>query len=186
MPKSPLMNPWMTGVRGRYDNLVFRQVRGKTVISPFRPRTTEPTVAQRGVQTRFKLAAGYASGVLTDTAKRQAYERAAETQNKPLFGVIIADYLKAPVIEQIDLGGYHGNVGDIIRVMATDDVGVVSVTVRILLPNQTVLEQGPATLHEGAWVYTATVAKPAGQTVRIEANALDRPQNLGQQLAQYP
>jgi hypothetical protein len=79
----------------------------------------------------------------------------------------------------VDVSGYHGHVGDPIRVGATDDGEVAGVTVTVRT-NSAVLESGAATMGvtpDAPWVYVATVAVAAGQAVTIEATARDRAGN---------
>ena len=73
-----------------------------------------------------------------------------------MLRTLSADLLNAPKIEQIDLSGYHGQVGDVIKVRAYDDFKVVSVSVHIYNSDGVVVEEGNATEQGIDWVYTAT------------------------------
>ena len=96
-----------------------------------------------------------------------------------LFAFVMGDFLKPPVVEAIDATGYHGVVGDLIKVSARDDFEVASVSIVIRDAADAVLEQGPAALVGGQLTYATTVAVPAGDTVTIEAVATDRPGHTG-------
>ncbi len=91
----------------------------------------------------------------------------------------MTDSLRPPEVESIDLGGFKGMIGNPVRVVALDDVGVLSVSVEIRAADGTVLESGLATKDVDKWVYTATVAHPADAPVTITATAVDRPGNKG-------
>jgi hypothetical protein len=96
-----------------------------------------------------------------------------------LFTVIMTDFLKAPVVDAIDLSAYQGRVGDIIRIRTSDYTGVMAVSVAIRGPDLTLREEGAAVLVFGAWIYTATTLRIAGETVTISATAVDRPGHTG-------
>ena len=104
---------------------------------------------------------------------------AAQAKGLALFAFVLGDFLKPPVVETIDAAGYHGRVGDLIKVSARDDFEVVAVDVVIRDAADAVLEQGPAALVGGQWTYATTVAVVAGETVTIEATATDRPGHTG-------
>ena len=44
-------------------------------------------------------------------------------QDFPLFALIIGNFLTPPVVHAIDAAGYHGRIGDAIKVLASDVVG---------------------------------------------------------------
>jgi hypothetical protein len=91
----------------------------------------------------------------------------------------VADFLKPPVVDAIDVSGYHGAIGDVIAVRAMDDFEVASVTVVLRDAANAIVEQGAATHSGGLWHYPATVALAAGAAITIEAIAKDRPLNEG-------
>jgi hypothetical protein len=84
-----------------------------------------------------------------------------------------------PVIGDIDLSAYAGLPGQLIRVRAVDDFGVVSVAIVITGLGGAVLEQGDAIWVENvsAWAYAAQAAVALGQTVVVKVTAMDRPGN---------
>ena len=90
------------------------------------------------------------------------------------FALTVADFLRAPVIDQIDLSGYTGKASESIRITAHDDFEVSRVAVMIHDTTGAVLEQGAATASTGVWNYVTTTNLPAGQQVSIEATASDR------------
>jgi len=99
---------------------------------------------------------------------------------------VTSDYLTPPEVRRIDLSGYRGQPGDFVRVIAVDDVEVVSVGVSIQSANGTVLEQGAARKIHGVWRYTATQAMPVDETMNITATAVDRPGNEASASVAYP
>jgi len=80
----------------------------------------------------------------------------------------------------VDVLAYHGQVGDLISIMARDDFGVASVHVSITDSDNgnALIESGNAVetaVGSGHWVYTATAAVPAGTELKVNVVATDRP-----------
>jgi hypothetical protein len=176
----PLLNSAFNALSGAIDRWVYRQVNGRTFIAR-RPEPTEnePSEAQMAVRKRFRKAARYASDKALDPILGPAYLALAQARGRAVRALMMSDYLHAPVVTAVDLADFHGGVGDPIRVHAEDDVGVVSVDVEIRAADDTVLEQGAATVDGDKWVYATTVAYPAGTPVTITATAVDRPGGKG-------
>jgi hypothetical protein len=84
-------------------------------------------------------------------------------------------------VEEIDVSAYNGKIGDVLTILAVDDLEVVSVAVTIRDAAGQTLESGAATNDHGIWRYAATCAVPAGSAVRITATAKDRPEHTGEQ-----
>ena len=173
-----ILNPMFEQASGQLGDLVFREVRGKTVASRKATVTGEPTVEQVAHRERFKQAAAYGKSALADATVRALYEAAAKEKDMPVFALTIADFFNAPTIDNVDVLAYNGQVGDLIRIMARDDFGVVSVHVTITTDQGVAIESGNAvesSAGSGQWVYTATTAVTSGTDVIINAVATDRP-----------
>ena len=162
---------------GELDGLVYRTVRGKVVASR-KPDMTNVVYSENQIahRKRFKQAALFGKSIMADSTVRALYEEIAKERNIPLFATTIADFFNAPVIHEVDVFGYSGNVGDTILVTASDDVGVEKVHVSISAPDGSPIENGQAIEvgdDSGQWIYTATVQ---GQpVVKIQVVAQDRP-----------
>jgi hypothetical protein len=92
--------------------------------------------------------------------------------------VAVADFFNAPDIESVDLSGYSGKAGNIIRIFVTDDFTVSSVTVSIHNADGSPVEEGytqPSVGYE--WRYTATAANETLAGDRILITASDLPGN---------
>jgi len=173
------LNPVFEQVRGQLGELVFRELRGKTVASRKPTVTGEPTVDQTAHRERFKQAAVYGKSALADPNTRTLYEEAAKVRNIPVFALTIADYFNAPTIYDVDLSEYNGQDEDVIKIKAGDDFGVAKVNV-LITDNATnvVLNSGDAVETvpgSGIWLYTAIGAVPASTTVQVSVVATDRP-----------
>lgn len=173
------LNSALHHISGAIDRWVYRQFRGKTVISRRPEGGQEPTPAQAIVRERFRLAADYATQTAADPVLSAPYEAKAFHLKVPPREVMVADYLRSPVVKSVNLAGFHGAVGDAIAITAEDDMEVISVHVAIRAADESVLEQGPAVLQGNTWVYLATTARGLGETGSIVVTATDRPNHTG-------
>lgn len=164
------------GLQGLIGNmLVFKQVNGKTVVAQ-RPKKSlaPPTTVQLNTQSRFKEAAAYAKNAIADTDLRAFYTNVAK-KGQSAYNVAFADYFKAPEVSNPITDQYTGQIGQILKVQATDNVQVVSVLVQILLANGTVLEEGQATsLINGLdWQYACSQENSSIAGSRVVFKATD-------------
>jgi len=178
MPKLEL-NSALKSISGGIDAWVYRSVRGRTFICRRPTRSSAPSDAQLAVRERFRLAADYARAGATDPALQAAFGPLAKERGVSLFTVLMGDYLSSPTVNAIDLSGYHGQVGELIKMRASDDVGVTKVSVALHAADGALLEGGEAVLQFGTWVYAATTQRVPGTPVTITATAGDRPGNVG-------
>ena len=175
------LNPALISMLGKVGNLVYKMRYG-SIYASRKPAagTRHFNDAQRAVQRRFRAATDYGKALLADPVARSPYDVIARAKRKPVLSVMVADFLNAPVIDEIDLVGYDGQAGSTIRIRATDDFEVSLVEVLIYSASGERIEGGPATLRSGnspCWVYKATTSVPPGTRVRVEATARDRPGN---------
>jgi len=174
-------NILLDGVSGKVgDVLVFRQMRGKTILAKAPDMSRQIlSPAQKTHLNKFQLAKEYARKQTADPEAKAAYQRRA-CGNKAAYHVAIGDYMNSPKIEEIDASAYHGRVGDILKIRATDDFQVTRVQVRILEPNGSLIEDGEATLHANVtnWIYTVKVASGCIVGQRIQVAVKDRPGNV--------
>ena len=171
------LNPILEEIRGQVGDLVFKHVHDSTVISR-KPNFEDvtPSDAQQAHRVRFRQAALYGKVVMSEPETKARYEEAAERVNKPVFSLMVADFLNAPSIEEVDVSAYSGTAGDPIVVTAWDDFEVAGVQVVISDMDGRTLESGDAVLGiDGRWVYTSSEEMDAGTTVRIGVTAGDRP-----------
>lgn len=91
----------------------------------------EWTEAQLAAQERFRQAAPYGKMVMADPETKALYEKAAKAKGKPVFSPTVADFFNAPSVDEVDLSGYAGAVGDEIVIRASDDFDVVGVSVAL-------------------------------------------------------
>ena len=85
----------------------------------------------------------------------------------------VADWFNAPQILEVELSGWNGDIGQVIRVRAQDDVKVAEVSVQISNGTGALLESGQA-MEAGAlwWEYTSMQHFSGDLTVTVAARDL--------------
>ncbi|MBK8905711.1 MAG: hypothetical protein IPM53_31300 [Anaerolineaceae bacterium] len=174
------LNPVLEQIHGQIGDLVFRRYEDQVVLArKSSPGQKEATPAQIATRERFRAGAQYGKLVMADPALKALYATAAKAKKKPVFSVMVADYLHAPSVTAVALDGYTGAADETITVNAYDDFEVMAVTVTLANEGGAVLESGAAVVENGRWTYTTTTAVTPGTTVTVTATAVDRPGNSG-------
>lgn len=181
-PKGEIMakvfsNMVMQGLSGLLGNqLVIRQDKaGRTIITA-RPRYNPNRAfseAQKQHHNDFREAAAYARSA---RGADIYVSKAAGTPLNP-YNVALADWFHAPEILEMDLGGWSGQPGKVIRVKALDDVLVTQVMITIRDGGGALLEQGPATSMDALW-WEYTTRSTASGRLTVTAAAQDMPGNI--------
>jgi hypothetical protein len=177
------VNPIFEQMSGKLGDLVFKRY-GDEVVLARKPTLNgnEPSTAQLAARERFRRAAQYGKLALAQPEARASYEAAAHESGEPLFSLMVADYFKAPVVDELDASAYTGQAGETIVMQVHDDFEVTGVTVSIREAGGQAVESGAAVQNppdSGRWVYMTkqVVANVTGAVVT--ATATDRPGNLG-------
>ena len=163
------------------DLIVIKQWKGQTVLSQAPgKRVGEPTPAQKIQRQRFQQAVIYGKGQMADPTAKEEYAAKAAGTTRSAYNVAVADFFNAPDIDEVDLTGYNGQVGDTIRVRVTDDFKVALVQVTIVNADASLVEQGDAVLQANGidWIYTATTANSDLNGDKIVVKASDNPGNI--------
>ena len=113
-----------------------------------------------------------------DPAKKQWYIALAAARGittRRLFGFVLRNYVVSPKIEKIDDTKYHRHAGNPIRIRATDEGVVESVTVKLTKQSDgTLIEEGPAVYDAPSeWLYTAQTEAPAGIPLVVTVTAVN-------------
>jgi hypothetical protein len=175
--KNNIVTQGVSGMLG--DMIVFRQVNGKTVIATKPKKSEKQTEKQLEHQKRFQSAVIYGKAASADPAQRAIYQEGVNEKLGSPYMVAVADFLNAPDIEDVNLKGYKGNVGDAIIIRVTDDFKVAEVKVAIHNPDGSLVEEGNAVQLLGGvdWSYKATVKNDSLDGDRITIMAYDMPGN---------
>lgn len=169
------------GLSGKVgDLIVFSQRNGKTFVSKApRKKTKEDTENQKEHKRKFQKATLYAKSVINDPVQKELYAAASDTsKGMSTYNVAVADLLNAPDIETLDLSGYTGKIGDVIKIIVLDDFAVKAVTVKIENADGSLVEEGSAVDSGFEWVYTATVNNKDLSGDKITIKATDNPANV--------
>lgn len=177
-------NPFTKGASGTVGDMMnFRVRKGKTIISVKRgPSTKPPTEEQQETREQFIIASLFAQDAMKDPAVKALYQKAAKG-GQTAYNVALRDAMNPPVIDDVNIGGYKGTVGDLIVVRARDVITPKSVRVAIFSQAGAVLEEGDAVIRANdrrIWTYTVTAANAAIAGTRVVATATDLPGNTAE------
>jgi hypothetical protein len=174
-------SPWVTGITGRMGPITIRRCGDEFVGSLSPSRSSKPlTPRQIAQKEKFKRAVAYAQSAVRDPDLLRCYQAKGQREKIAAYAVALRDFLRPPVISQIDLTTYHGVPGDTIRVHAKDDVSVVAVEVIICTASGTLIERGFARDAGGSWWYQATTEVQPGSQATVKAIATDLPGHAGE------
>ncbi|MEO6005184.1 MAG: hypothetical protein ABIZ04_01925 [Opitutus sp.] len=168
------LNPALASIGGEIDGWVYRQQFGQTIIAA-KPRVrADSSPAQRERQEKFARASEYARDVLRDPLQRKSYQALATQRAKPVNALLIKNWLTPPTIVEIDLADFHRAAGDVIRVLAHDDIEVVAVDVAVETAAKLPLLSGAARSVHGVWRYELQQPLGAGPQMIIRVTASNR------------
>jgi hypothetical protein len=111
---------------------------------------------------------------------RARYQKAAMETDLSAQNLAVSDFMKSPVLVEIDLSAYTGQAGELIKVVAEEGrVGAAEVSIVIADAAKTVLEQGKAAAQADgvSWWYAARIDVPPDQPLWITVSATDQPGN---------
>jgi hypothetical protein len=176
-------NLLVKGARGNVGKQYVYKKRGDQTHIARMPvvKNTEPTEGQSKVREKFASASLYAKGAMSSPDLKMEYKKKAANGNTA-FNVAFRDYLKTPVVKNIDTEKYDGTPDSTIVVTAKDDFRVVEVKVSIRTAAGALVEEGGALLNpidRNKWTYKAMQNNPALAGSIITANAFDLPGNKG-------
>lgn len=161
------------GFRGKIGNLIFRQLPdGTTVVTQAPPKKTsrqkkraklKRSERQKAHNSRFGEGVAYAKAAQVHPVYVQL---AAAAPMKTAYNFALRDFMHPPVIHRVE------RAGGVVRVEASDNIGVHAVRVSVLDEQGAVLETGDAVRVDGDWWEFASQA--AGASVLAEASDLAR------------
>jgi hypothetical protein len=170
-------NPITQGLSGKFgDQIIFRQRAGMTIAAEAPGPSTKPrSAAQLQGQEKFQEAVVYGKWAKSDPEASKIYD----VPDRAAYHVALADFMCAPDIENIDIGDYTGQPGEVIRIRVTDNFKVDTVHLSIHNDDGSLVEEGNATSENGQdWLYTTTAINPILMGDKITVRAMDLPANL--------
>ncbi len=174
-------NPIMKGASGMLgDVVVYREFRGNVIMSN-RPKKREMlTPQQSAAKSKFLRAVKYGKKQIADPVMKAEYQPTKTSRFTSAYAVAVADYLGAPVVNNIDVSQYGGAVDDRIYIQATDNFKVTVVTVVIFDADAALIEQGEAVLQDDSdedFIYVVTTPNAVVAGSRIVVTVRDKPGN---------
>ncbi|WP_326493329.1 lipocalin/fatty-acid binding family protein [Marinifilum sp. D737] len=170
-----------TGLSGKLgNNLVFRQRKGKTILSVAVHYSGKRSFAQEQQKNRFKKASLYANTQKHDPELMEEYNKVAKEKGiYSGYNLAVSDYFHPPTIEKINIRNYHGEIGDVIEIIAFDDFKVKRIELEIYSSDGNLIEKGLAyeSNQNGKWHYAASVANSEYKGDKIVVKAFDYPGN---------
>ncbi len=141
-------NSLLKGLSGKFGDIVFRQVNGKTIMClPPRKRTTL-TANQQKHQERFKSATLYARRMMIDPALKDLYEKLAKNMKCPsAYAAAVADFMTKPKIDEITTAD-TGRKKHVIYISCASKAKTLSAFVTIVSSDGEVIESGEAVCND--------------------------------------
>jgi hypothetical protein len=173
--------PAVEAIHGHVGNMLFKRWGTQEIVGSMPDFSgVTPTANQLAQRSQFRLATIYGKASMADPETKALYEGVAKGRGVPVFALMVADFLNAPSVDQIDLSAYTGKADEPIRARVSDDLQVSAVSIVIRAQNGDVVEQGAAVkgVDGLTWTYTTTTALDEGQAVSIEVSATDLPGNV--------
>lgn len=178
----------MAAVSGKLGTLIFKQVKGQTIITraPAKPR--KESEKQKEQRESFREAIVYSRRARKNPEINALYTAIAAASPRSLtaHNVAVTDYLARPVITAVNAEGYTGKAGETLVITTTHPVKVVSLKVQLLTYVGVVVEEGIATEHTlhrneecltTQWHYITTKVNPHRKGTRLSLVATDIPKH---------
>jgi len=164
------------GFSGKFnDDLMFRQLDGKTYFAKRSVLTAPPSARQQEVRHKFKESTLYAAAALEDPETSQDYKIMAVIMGlKSAYMAAVTDYLSMPEVGAVFPFRYQGVVGNYITIAPKVPYKITEISVTIQSPDGTVIESGLAVKHGLNFRYIATVANPQVAGSKLVLIARDR------------
>src|SRR5215217_6389311 len=166
-------NETINGYRGAIGKLVFRKVRGRTVVSRKAKSSKPPTEAQLKQRANMSKAVAYGRLAKGDPALMEYYGPIALQKESSIYQVALQDCLKKSSSKLPDLSKHQDRSGEASQLTALDDTGVASLNVKFVAQDGMLTESGQAAeidVCSGKWIYTVIQPVAQGTTIFIEFN----------------
>src|ERR1039457_304487 len=168
-------------LRGKFGKFcIFRTINFKTFMSPY-PDYSKRTWSknQKAVRMRFRDAMIWTRQTLDDPEKRKFYQKKAK-RGQSVWNVGVADYMKKPRIDKIDIRDYKGQKGDLIHIQARDNYMIKTVMITLLNAMGLEVESYliPNNTDFFVWEYEAMEPNPDWQGGRVVVRITDSPGNV--------
>jgi len=167
-------------LQGKVGGLVYvHRADGVVVVRRIPEHEAQSTGPELASQGRFTKATRYIKRLKANPDQYAPYQLAARIERKRACDLAMSDFLSAPVVNEVDLSGYSGKAGEVIRIQAVDGFGVSFLGLTLSHLDGVLIEQGPGVWAEGAllWTYLTQAPVAPGETVVVKVTAVDRAGN---------
>jgi hypothetical protein len=174
-------NSMTKGISGAIGNLVFRQLRGKTIITSKPKQRAKQSDQQRNNRSRFRSASAWAKTQMLDPQKKAYYWRKAEKLKLPnAYTAAVSDYMRKGEIKEIDTRWYKGKKGNVIRLkIQKHDFSIHQVKVVLRDAHGNVIESNMAIKKEqNIFLYKVTRTVESKIPVTICVMVMDHLDNI--------
>lgn len=164
-------NQLLHGVSGMIgDNFVIKNGPTTQYMANKPTRRKKSSEAQLLQNRRLSMANKYGKEQIKNGERKALYEKGTKFS---AYHSAVSDFLVPPVIASIEADAYTGQPGEIIRIRATDDFRVATVTVSLERTDGTVIEKGNAVPRgkRGLWRMPTTTRNEVvkGTVINVEA-----------------
>ena len=177
------LHPALQHISGKMGEMVFRHIQDegqdKTELADAPSYAEDRKFSEKQLvqQQVMRQAVLYGKSVMADEHLKEGYLEELKKEGKNLrrlFSLIVADFMHAPSIDEVDLSEYSGDVDSKIKVRASDDFKVTKLEILIVAADGKILEQGQAKEESGFFVYTAQT-NVHNQDIKIDVRIYDVP-----------
>ncbi|MBT1704357.1 hypothetical protein [Chryseosolibacter indicus] len=161
-------NDLTEGLSGRFGSkFIFKQLRGKTIVARRAKPITKESALQRNNRDRFRKATAYAKSMML-IAERKAYywDMAKELKLPNAYTAAIGDYMRRPVIEEVEVTAKNSALQ--LNIKATKkDFRLRVMKVIALGSDGVVVEEAETATDFECWRYGFTTVKDLISTIKV-------------------
>jgi hypothetical protein len=174
-------------ISGRVGKAVIKQYLYGTVMTAVPDMSNiRPSEKQNYQRNRWRDAGAYYRKVKADPQLCARYAHKVQATGFALSAITMRDFLRPPLVREIDLSRYWGQPGDPIGIAAYDDTAVATVEVTVRDAAGAVIETGFAVEGNDTWHYTLRTVIGRPTPITVEAVATDLPGNRTSLTCSWP
>jgi hypothetical protein len=175
------------GTTGTLGGVYYRIINGKTFISKMPVRRCPRSKNQKKSSIKFKKAVRYALTAMKNPEVCQIYKEASSGMTN-VYLTAIGDYMKPPVVEEIDILNHTAVTPGHICILIKNIVQVKEVSVTVISSDGFVIASGQArpALGKNIWTYINFYPETEPRGFSVKAVATDLAGNKGVGKRHFP
>jgi hypothetical protein len=177
--KNNVLTKGLSGMIGK--QIVFRSWNGKTFISVAPKKPKKQSAVQKENRSKFKRATIYAKNMMKDPEKKAEYKDIAKKLQLPnAYTAAITDYMRNPLIEDLDIASYSGKEDEVIKVnISKKGFEIQEVEFTIVDETGEILEKGKAEKGLATeWIYKTSKNIGERDTAKFLIRVRERTGNI--------